>query len=350
MGACGSTDQKSDLHQVSAKNQKKAILNRRKAERQQLRHPNGYQNTPNHQPGPQPRTYENAPPGQRLPPGTQPRVNSQALRRFEENPKLGATLNIEFINPDNFVYKGQAIIKQLQPNQDNPHKEQRNTIATIFENQKIKLIDLNNFMFIRHGKGIISTPAAPKVIEMKANWVNGVPQPNFEIVTKWQDPKVIGSKEKFFSINCSISGPELIYSKNKFNEKMSYFGEHYFGIKHGKGTFMVASKPATTLKGSWKYDCLDGPDCSISHKDGSQYHGECYRGLKNGQGIAIYPNGDKYNGQWKMGVKHGKGVLEWGKDMRYHGYWVDGIWFGKGAVYKGDQLVEEKAIWGMDGK
>ena len=57
------------------------------------------------------------------------------------------------------------------------------------------------------------------------------------------------------------------------------------------------------------------------------------RGVKEGNGIFIYPDGSKYEGQWKAGNRCGQGKYLYANGDWYKGNWKDNLKDGKGVYY-----------------
>ena len=64
-----------------------------------------------------------------------------------------------------------------------------------------------------------------------------------------------------------------------------------------------------------------------------RYEGEYVRGVKEGNGIFIYPDGSKYEGQWKAGNRCGQGKYLYANGDWYKGNWKDNLKDGKGVYY-----------------
>lgn len=47
----------------------------------------------------------------------------------------------------------------------------------------------------------------------------------------------------------------------------------------------------------------------VSYSDGAIYNGNFKNGMKNGEGLFIFPNGNKYMGKFKNNNFHGIGVF-----------------------------------------
>jgi hypothetical protein len=90
-----------------------------------------------------------------------------------------------------------------------------------------------------------------------------------------------------------------------------------------------------------------------------KYQGEIKNGMKNGYGVAIYPDGSHYQGQWVNNLPSGKGKLtNKVTDPKmpaeyYDGDWLDGQMNGKGlqswkdnSNYNGEYFKGQKSGYG----
>ncbi|MBK8504163.1 MAG: hypothetical protein IPL46_19320 [Saprospiraceae bacterium] len=88
-------------------------------------------------------------------------------------------------------------------------------------------------------------------------------------------------------------------------------------------------------------------DCKVLlDKIGSQYTGDCKKGLAEGAGSA--QGEDKYEGEFKKGLPNGSGVYTFGNGDVYTGEFKKGLKDGKGKMMiklGGDQTREQVGFW-----
>lgn len=84
---------------------------------------------------------------------------------------------------------------------------------------------------------------------------------------------------------------------------------------------------------------------SVSYPSGDTYYGAMQKGLRNGQGTAMYADGRVYKGAWNQGAREGSGEQTWAaSDPKYASY--KGTWFkdkmnGSGLVsFKDGEIFE----------
>lgn len=70
------------------------------------------------------------------------------------------------------------------------------------------------------------------------------------------------------------------------------------------------------------------------YRQGSEYRGQKWRGMRHGQGTFLYLDGGKYEGEWAFNKMEGHGSLYYqsGK-LAYEGEWMDDQFSGKGVLY-----------------
>jgi len=98
----------------------------------------------------------------------------------------------------------------------------------------------------------------------------------------------------------------------------AYVGQFVQGLSHGEGT-RYDKDGKLTYYGAWDHDKQVGGEKSftasdqyyfkmIRYKSGSVYVGEIDNGVRNGQGMYIWPNGDFWYGTWQVNQRHGYGI------------------------------------------
>lgn len=87
------------------------------------------------------------------------------------------------------------------------------------------------------------------------------------------------------------------------------------------------------------------------YRQGSEYRGQKWRGMRHGQGTFLYLDGGKYEGEWAFNKMEGQGSLYYqsGK-LAYEGEWMDDQFSGKGVLYNEcpEQLQEPYRYESLD--
>lgn len=74
----------------------------------------------------------------------------------------------------------------------------------------------------------------------------------------------------------------------------------------------------------------------IKYSDGSEYKGDTFNAMRNGEGVLTYKNGTVYYGTFVENMLNGKGSVEYSNGDTYEGYFVNGKKHGQGTItYKG---------------
>ena len=107
---------------------------------------------------------------------------------------------------------------------------------------------------------------------------------------------------------------------------ISYEGEFYMGVKHGKGRLVLEG---SIYEGEFDNDEMSGNGV-MEWENGKKYQGEWRGGLMHGEGVFTWPNGKVYKGRYESGEKAGKGIMEWPNKRVYDGEWKDGKQHGVG--------------------
>ena len=78
-------------------------------------------------------------------------------------------------------------------------------------------------------------------------------------------------------------------------------------------------------------NCVTGRGVKVE-VTGERYEGDWKGGLRDGAGIAAWPDGATYMGQWKDDQPHGKGIYIKSDGEKYEGQWEKGKRQGRGTA------------------
>lgn len=116
------------------------------------------------------------------------------------------------------------------------------------------------------------------------------------------------------------------------------------GLLHGFGD-ISQEKGKKTYLGFFKEGKLDGRGCEIT-ENGDQYKGECFKGMKHGQGITIYKDGTFHTGTYSQDKPFGKGEYDTGEDGakfsgNFNGLVLSGVGQRRGKTVNGQFSLQE---------
>ena len=97
---------------------------------------------------------------------------------------------------------------------------------------------------------------------------------------------------------------------------------------HGKLSFLDGS----FYRGNFKDDQMHGKGIYVDATDGSQYDGEWYKNLRQGQGALIDTLGNIYNGEFWANMRHGHGTVHNVDGSVYTGRYEGNLVKGTGVV------------------
>ncbi|XP_029432614.1 radial spoke head 10 homolog B-like [Rhinatrema bivittatum] len=111
-----------------------------------------------------------------------------------------------------------------------------------------------------------------------------------------------------------------------------YEGDVKDGIRHGYGIYKCGTQPVSYV-GQWYDSIRHGKGTIYFNQEGtSWYEGDWVNNIRSGWGVRCYISGNIYEGQWENNVRHGEGRMRWlTTNEEYTGQWVNGIQNGYGT-------------------
>ncbi|XP_073399170.1 radial spoke head 10 homolog B isoform X1 [Dendrobates tinctorius] len=111
-----------------------------------------------------------------------------------------------------------------------------------------------------------------------------------------------------------------------------YEGQVYKAIRHGTGVH-ISSDQLVSYTGEWYMGMRHGKGAIYYDTEGtSWYEGDWKRNRKEGWGVQRFPSGNIYEGQWKNDKFHGEGRMRWlSSNEEYVGQWEHGVQNGPGT-------------------
>ena len=110
-----------------------------------------------------------------------------------------------------------------------------------------------------------------------------------------------------------VTGDELMYDSDYYDNGDSYKGYFCNGLKHGQGTYHFAN--GSDYQGQWFEGTMHGWGVFTEAQTGDQFEGEWVNGERR-FGVYYYANTDMYQGGFVRNRKQGRGVV-WERNQMY---------------------------------
>jgi len=116
-----------------------------------------------------------------------------------------------------------------------------------------------------------------------------------------------------------------------------FIGTYKNGQRHGKGSMTWFDNSHYEGQFTQGRACGEG---TLSRADGSQYVGSFKDDCMHGEGVMTWPDGVQYRGQFRFNKREGYGTMQWivGKWSMYNGNWKMGMQHGEGSLVSHDGL------------
>ncbi|XP_030067882.1 radial spoke head 10 homolog B [Microcaecilia unicolor] len=110
-----------------------------------------------------------------------------------------------------------------------------------------------------------------------------------------------------------------------------YEGDVKDGIRHGFGMYKCGTQPVSYV-GQWFCSIRHGKGTIYFNEEGtSWYEGDWVNNIRSGWGVRCYASGNIFEGQWENNARHGEGRMRWlTSNEEYTGQWINGVQNGYG--------------------